>query len=140
MDDKNTVNVEMVRTLATLLNRNGLTEIEYDNGSIRLRVARNGTPVDAPIPAESLTDEESFAAHPGAVVSPMVGVAYMAPEPGAAAFIEVGSTVAQGDTLMLIEAIKTFNPIRAPKAGRVARILVDNGTPVEFGQVLVIIE
>lgn len=140
MDDKNTVNVEMVRTLATLLNRNGLTEIEYDNGSIRLRVARNGAPVDMPIPAESLTDEEGFAAHPGAVVSPMVGVAYMAPEPGAAPFIEVGSTVAQGDTLMLIEAIKTFNPIRAPKAGRVARILVDDGSPVEFGQVLIIIE
>jgi acetyl-CoA carboxylase biotin carboxyl carrier protein len=80
------------------------------------------------------------ASHPGAVTSPMVGMAYLSPEPGQAKFIEVGQTVSEGQTLMLIEAMKTFNPIRAPRGGKVTRILVTDGQPVEFGEALVIVE
>jgi acetyl-CoA carboxylase biotin carboxyl carrier protein len=84
--------------------------------------------------------EPDEASHPGAVVSPMVGVAYLSPEPGAPAFITVGQSVVAGQTLLLIEAMKTFNQIRAPKAGTVARILIANSTPVEYGEVLLILE
>lgn len=144
------IDSELVRSLAHLLDETNLTEIEYDTGSIRIRVARQGQPFavhHAPAPAlpavaaapvaQPAVDDAS---HPGAVTSPMVGVAYLSPEPGAAKFIEPGATVSEGQTLMLIEAMKTFNPIRAPRGGKVTRILITDGQPVEFGEPLVIIE
>ena len=147
------IDSETVRELAHLLDETNLTEIEYDTGSVRIRVARQGVPmavhampgapaiaaapVAQPAAVPAVSDDAS---HPGAVTSPMVGVAYLAPEPGAAKFIEVGASVSEGQTLMLIEAMKTFNPIRAPRGGKIARIIIEDGQPVEFGEPLVIIE
>lgn len=145
------IDSELVRSLAHLLDETNLTEIEYDTGSVRIRVARQGLPMAvhhavpaavpavaaAPVAQQAATDDAS---HPGAVTSPMVGVSYLAPEPGAAKFVEVGQTVSEGQTLMLIEAMKTFNPIRAPRAGKLVRFLVTDGQPVEFGEPLAIIE
>lgn len=145
------IDSELVRSLAHLLDETNLTEIEYDTGSVRIRVARQGVPMAvhaalpaavpavaaAPVAQPAAADDAS---HPGAVTSPMVGVAYLAPEPGAAKFVEVGQTVSEGQTLMLIEAMKTFNPIRAPRSGKVTRFLVTDGQPVEFGEPLAIIE
>ncbi|HME20166.1 MAG TPA: acetyl-CoA carboxylase biotin carboxyl carrier protein subunit [Acetobacteraceae bacterium] len=138
---------DAIRALAAVLNETGLTEIEIAEKDSRIRVVRAAAPAGvaaAPItppaaaaPAVSAPDEAS---HPGAVVSPMVGVAYLAPEPGAPPFVTVGQSVAAGQTLLLIEAMKTFNQIRAPKAGTVARVLVANSTPVEYGEVLLILE
>lgn len=145
------IDSELVRSLAHLLDETNLTEIEYDTGSVRIRVARQGVPVAvhhpvaaAPAVAAAPVAQPAAAAddasHPGAVTSPMVGVAYLAPEPGAAKFIDVGQSVSEGQTLMLIEAMKTFNPIRAPRGGKVTRILITDGQPVEFGEPLIIIE
>ncbi len=142
---------ELVRTLAALLDETNLTEIEYDTGTTRIRVARQGHPVTVHHPAHAAPAAVAHpvaqpaqavddASHPGAVTSPMVGVAYLSPEPGAAKFIDVGAAVSEGQTLMLIEAMKTFNPIRAPRGGKITRILVTDGQPVEFGEPLVIIE
>ncbi|MGE5548028.1 MAG: acetyl-CoA carboxylase biotin carboxyl carrier protein [Solirubrobacterales bacterium] len=144
---------ELVRTLAALLDETNLTEIEYDTGTTRIRVARQGGPVTFhhaapampaqgghPVAQPAMAPHDDAANHPGAVTSPMVGVAYLSPEPGAAKFIDVGATVSEGQTLMLIEAMKTFNPIRAPRGGKVSRILVTDGQPVEFGEPLIIIE
>lgn len=145
------IDSELVRSLAHLLDETNLTEIEYDTGSVRIRVARQGVPMAvhhaipaaqpavaaAPVAQPAAADDAS---HPGAVTSPMVGVAYLAPEPGAAKFVEVGQTVSEGQTLMLIEAMKTFNPIRAPRGGKVTRLIVTDGQPVEFGEPLAIIE
>lgn len=139
---------ELVRKLADLLNETGLSEIEYDTGNLRLRVARQlsavahvAAPVAGPAVGTPAAQAAADAAnHPGAVTSPMVGVAYLAPEPNAAHFIKVGDKISEGQTLCLIEAMKTFNPIRAPKGGTVAQILIGNGQPVEFGEPLVIIE
>jgi acetyl-CoA carboxylase biotin carboxyl carrier protein len=142
-----------VRALATILADTGLTEIEIEGKEGRIRVARAPTPmvaatvqaapvaVPAPVaaPPVPLADED-LARHPGAVVSPMVGVAYLAPEPGANPFIAVGQSVAVGQTLLLIEAMKTFNQIKAPRAGIVTRILVTPGAPVEYGEPLLILE
>lgn len=147
---------EAVRKLAAILVDTGLTEIEIEGKEGRIRVVRAHAPVasqmaaapvavvaapvaaiPAAVPAAGPADE---AAHPGAVLSPMVGVAYLASEPGAPPFVSVGQTVAAGQTLLLIEAMKTFNQIKAPKAGTVARILVANSTPVEYGEVLMILE
>ncbi|WP_430475801.1 acetyl-CoA carboxylase biotin carboxyl carrier protein [Thalassospira lucentensis] len=138
---------DAIRQLAELLDDTNLTEIEVAAGDNRIRVARQGlvaAPVAAPAaaapvaaPAAAPIDAGS---HPGAVKSPMVGVVYFAPEPGAAPFISVGSTVAEGQTLMLIEAMKTFNPIRAPKSGKVAQIVATDGHPVEYDETLIIIE
>ena len=138
---------DAIRALAAVLNETGLTEIEIAEKDSRIRVVRAAAvpvvaaaPVAPPAvaaPAVSVPDEAS---HPGAVVSPMVGVAYLAPEPGAPPFVTVGQSVAAGQTLLLIEAMKTFNQIRAPKAGTVARVLVANSTPVEYGEVLLILE
>jgi acetyl-CoA carboxylase biotin carboxyl carrier protein len=97
-------------------------------------------PVVAAAPLPSAIAQEAEGPHPGAVTSPMVGVAYLAPEPGATPFITVGARVAQGQTLLLIEAMKTFNQIRAPKAGTVTRIMVEAGSPVEYGEPLLVIE
>jgi len=143
-------NDEAVRALAGILNDTGLTEIEIEGKEGRIRVVRAGTvasgaaaavvqvaPVAAPAPAAVVEDD---AHHPGAVASPMVGIAYLAPEPGAAPFVALGQVVAAGATVMLIEAMKTFNQIKAPRGGTVTRILVAAGAPVEFGQPLLILE
>jgi len=142
------IDSESVRALATLLDETNLTEIEYSVGDTRIRVVRNIQAVAfqpapaayAPAAAPQAVAAANEADHPGAVTSPMVGVAYLAPEPGAAKFINPGDVVAEGQTVMLIEAMKTFNPIRAPRGGKVTRMLVSDGQPVEFGEPLLIIE
>jgi acetyl-CoA carboxylase biotin carboxyl carrier protein len=142
-----------IRELAKILRETDLTEIELVEAESRIRVARQisvqaVTQLAAPAavaaaPAAAtaaMPAVEAAGPHPGTVNSPMVGVAYLAPEPGAAPFITVGARVAQGQTLLLIEAMKTFNQIRAPKAGTVTRILVESGSPVEYGEPLLVIE
>jgi acetyl-CoA carboxylase biotin carboxyl carrier protein len=142
---------QLIRDLAELLNKTGLSEIEIEKSGLKVRVARTVTvqaAVAAPAAvaaapaatAASAGKPNDPAKHPGAVKSPMVGTCYRSPEPGAAAFIDVGSRVSQGDTLLIIEAMKTMNQIPAPHAGKVTAILVENGQPVEFGEPLVIIE
>jgi acetyl-CoA carboxylase biotin carboxyl carrier protein len=142
----------LIRELALLLDETNLTEIEIERAGVRLRVARNVTiaahvpaagapavPVAAPV-AAAVAAANDLAKHPGVVPSPMVGTAYWAPEPGAKPFIEVGSKVSAGQTLLIIEAMKTMNQIPSPRAGTVTQILVEDGQPVEFGEPLVIIE
>jgi acetyl-CoA carboxylase biotin carboxyl carrier protein len=148
---KTPIDSELIRSLATLLDDTHLTEIEYEAGGLRIRVARNAqqavsfaspgaAPAGAPEAAASASSPpEDPANHPGAVKSPMVGVAYLSPEPEAARFINVGDTVVEGQTLLLIEAMKTFNTIRATRNGRIEAILVESGQPVEFGEPLLII-
>jgi acetyl-CoA carboxylase biotin carboxyl carrier protein len=141
---------ELIRNLAKLLNETGLTEIELERDGLRVRVARSrevaqivsapATVVAAPISAAAVAAPADASKHPGAVTSPMVGTAYMGPAPGAKPFIEVGSKVAAGETLMIVEAMKTMNQIPAPRAGTVTRILVEDGKPVEYGEPLLIIE
>ncbi|MEW5961925.1 MAG: acetyl-CoA carboxylase biotin carboxyl carrier protein [Pseudomonadota bacterium] len=153
--DKASPEHALIRELAELLNDTGLSEIEIEKSGLRVRVARQlsmtAAPVAMPVAAAQAPAGVAPAAaapaaaadpakHPGAVKSPMVGTAYRAPEPGAAPFIEVGTRVAQGDPLLIIEAMKTMNQIPAPKAGTVTAILFENGQPVEFGEPLVIIE
>lgn len=146
---------QMIRELAELLNDTGLTEIEIEKSGLKVRVAKKVSiaatapqtyiappPPSAP-PAESKPQAPApgdFSKHPGAVKSPMVGTAYRSPEPGAATFCEVGARVEQGDTLLIIEAMKTMNQILAPRAGTVTAILVENAQPVEYGEPLIIIE
>jgi acetyl-CoA carboxylase biotin carboxyl carrier protein len=142
----------LIRELALLLDETSLSEIEIERAGLRLRVARNisvatSVPVAvaapaaaAPVAAGSAAALTDFAKHPGVVPSPMVGTAYWAPEPGAKPFIEVGSQVTAGQTLLIIEAMKTMNQIPSPRAGTVTQILVEDGQPVEFGEPLVIIE
>ena len=143
------VNHELIHELTKLLDETGLTEIEIEQDGQRVRVARGGAP--APVYAaprelppqtvgESVSAPLDAAKHPGVVISPMVGTAYIAAEPGAKPFIEVGSKVKAGDTLLIIEAMKTMNQIPAPRAGTVIQILFEDGQPVEFGEALVIIE
>jgi|SRR5579884_2467392 len=147
---------ELIKELSQLLEEMGLTEIEVEQEGTRVRVARGmlaGVTAAAPFasmhsvaqpaaaaPAETPAAPLDPAKHPGLVVSPMVGTAYVAPEPGAKPFIEIGSKVKAGDTLLIIEAMKTMNQILAPRAGTVIQILFENGQPVEFGEPLVIIE
>lgn len=140
---------QVIRELADLLNETGLSEIEIEKSGLRVRVVRQITmTAAAPIAMEASRAANSpppvegsdAARHPGALKSPMVGTAYRSPEPGAPAFVEVGSRVNQGDTVLIIEAMKTMNSIPAQKAGTVAAILFENGQPVEFGEPLVIIE
>lgn len=146
---------EALRILAELLDKTGLTEIELEEGDRKLRLAKTAAPVTmmaaAPAAAASPVAVVSPAAapaaaaadpakHPGVVKSPMVGVAYLSAEPGAAPYVSVGATVAAGATLLLIEAMKTFNQIKAPKAGTVTQILVSPGAPVEYDEPLIIIE
>lgn len=141
----------LVRRLARLLDETGLTELEYSTDSWRIRVARHpgavqgvqpvSTAAAEPAPApEAAAEAAPDASHPGAVVSPMVGTVYLAPEPGAAPFVQVGDQVEQGATLLIVEAMKVMNPVIAPRAGRVARVLVENGAPVEYGAALMILE
>jgi acetyl-CoA carboxylase biotin carboxyl carrier protein len=141
------VDHELIKELTQLLDDTGLTEIEIEQDGRRIRVARQSgvvaaapvlaTPLAQPVPAAVAADP---AKHPGLVVSPMVGTAYAAAEPGARPFIEVGSKVKAGDTLLIIEAMKTMNQIPAPRSGTVVQILFEDGQPVEFGEPLVIIE
>jgi acetyl-CoA carboxylase biotin carboxyl carrier protein len=145
---------ELIRELAMLLDETNLTEIEIERAGLRLRVARNISiaaaapmayqsapvaPAAAPA-AATAAPAADISKHPGAVPSPMVGTAYLASEPGAKPFIDVGSKVKVGDTLIIIEAMKTMNQIPSTRAGTVTQILVEDGQPVEFGEPLVIIE
>ena len=137
---------ELIRELAKLLDETGLTEIEIERAGLRVRVGRGA--VAAPVmtmpgsggglPVAALPADP--AKHPGAVTSPMVGTAYMGPAPGAKPFVDVGSKVAVGDPLLIIEAMKTMNQIPAPRAGTVTKVLIEDGQPVEFGEPLMIIE
>ena len=144
---------DAIRALAAVLAETGLSEIEIADKDSRIRVVRAPTAAPAAMPsavltiaqaaapaAAHVTAEAEAAAHPGAVTSPMVGVAYLSPEPGSPPFVTIGQTVAAGQTLLLIEAMKTFNQIKAPKAGTLARVLVANGAAVEYGEVLMILE
>jgi acetyl-CoA carboxylase biotin carboxyl carrier protein len=137
---------DLVRRLAALLEETGLTEIEYCAGEQRVRVSRAATGVlsaAAPAGAVSTPVAESDTAatsHPGAVTAPMVGTVYLAPEPGADPFVRVGDQVTEGQTLVLIEAMKTYNPVRAPRGGKVTQIMVADSAPVEYGQDLIIVE
>jgi acetyl-CoA carboxylase biotin carboxyl carrier protein len=139
----------LIRELALLLDETSLTEIEIERAGLRVRVARNIS-IAAAMPANFQPAASASAAasaapaaiadHPGVVPSPMVGTAYWSPEPGAKPFIEVGSKVSAGQTLLIIEAMKTMNQIPSPRAGTVTQLLVEDGQPVEFGEPLVIIE
>ena len=143
---------ELIRELATLLDQTNLTEIEVEREGLRVRVARSVTvTAAAPVLQASSASHAAPAAaaaapiadlskHPGIVPSPMVGTAYVASEPGARPFVDVGSRVSAGDTLLIIEAMKTMNQIPAPRAGTVTQILFEDGQPVEFGEPLMIIE
>ncbi|HVW75101.1 MAG TPA: acetyl-CoA carboxylase biotin carboxyl carrier protein [Rhizomicrobium sp.] len=145
------VDAAAVRELAKLLKETGLTEIEIEHQGARIRVSRSGgvaavaapaTVTAAPVataPAPAVAQPSSSGPPAGAVPSPMVGTVYVAPEPGKPPFIAVGKTVKEGDTLFIVEAMKTMNAITAPKAGTVKEISVTDGTPVEFGQTLCVI-
>lgn len=138
------IDAAAVRELAQLLKETGLTEIEIEHQGARIRVSRSGTApmvaAQAPAPAAAAPVGALSAGPPaGAVPSPMVGTAYASPEPGKPPFISVGKTVKEGDTLFIIEAMKTMNAIAAPKGGTVTEIHVADGTPVEFGQTLCVI-
>ncbi len=139
-----------IRALAEILADTGLTEIEVSDGDSRIRIARMPAAASVaaspalPLPAASAPSVPPppivDADHPGAVTSPMVGVAYLAAEPGTAPFVTPGQAVAAGQTLLLIEAMKTFNQIKAPRSGTVSRVLVASGQPVEYGEVLLVLE
>jgi acetyl-CoA carboxylase biotin carboxyl carrier protein len=147
---KSTVDKDLIRELSALLDETGLNEIEIEQSGLRVRVVRGqvAAPVAAPMAAAPLvapagitsTAAPDPAKHPGVVASPMVGTAYLAPEPGARPFVEVGSKVLAGQTLLIIEAMKTMNQIPAPRAGTVIQILIEDGRPVEFGEPMIIIE
>jgi acetyl-CoA carboxylase biotin carboxyl carrier protein len=149
------VDADAIRELAQLLDETGLSEIEVEDAGQRLRVARTlmaagaagaagaamaaspSAPADSQAqPAGAPADSD----HPGAITSPMVGTAYLAPEPGAAAFVKPGDQISEGQTLLIVEAMKVMNPIRAPKDGTISRVLIENGSPVEFGQLLMILD
>jgi len=148
---------KLVRELAQILNETDLTEIELEKGSLKIRVAKGGgqvvqtvaspapieatpAPISQPVAAPTAKTEKADAgAHPGAVKSPMVGTVYTRPSPDAEAFVKVGDKVKEGDTIVLIEAMKTFNPITAPKSGKIEEVLVEDSQPVEFGEALFII-
>lgn len=148
---KGGIDAAAIRELAVLLDETGLTEIEIEHGGARIRVSRHAThtyahaPSSVATPASAATAPETpaAAAHKGppagAVPSPMVGTVYVAPEPGKPPFVKVGDTVKEGDTLFIIEAMKTMNPIAAPRSGKIAEICVHDAQPVEFGQSLVVI-
>lgn len=150
------VDPELVNQLATLLDATNLTEIEVQDGDRRIRVVRNATvyaqpqtipvapmqqaPMNAAPAAPAVAPVAEAANHPGTVYSPMVGTAYLAPEPDASNFVHVGDKVEKGATLLIVEAMKVMNPIVAPKSGIVSSIMVENAQPVEFDQPLVVIE
>ncbi len=151
--DKPAIDHDLIRDLARLLEETGLTEIEFERDGQRVRVARHVQAVFAPAPPRLAPSAEAPAPafeadtaaidpakHPGAVTSPMVGTAYVGPAPSARPFVEVGSRVRAGDTLLIIEAMKTMNQIPSPRSGTVIQILIEDGQPVEFGEPLMIIE
>ena len=154
MSKKNAIDQEMIRQLAELLKETELSEIEIEQDDLRIRIARHAAPrmveVAAATPAPAAAPLQPVAApaaapaadesHPGAVTSPMVGTAYLSPAPGADAFVKVGDTVKVGQTVMIVEAMKTMNQIAATRAGTVTRILVEDAQPVEYGEPLLIIE
>lgn len=148
------VDLDLIEKLADLMEDKGLTEVELEEDDSKIRVKRgpDGGFVAAPMPAAAPSapaaapgapadaPAQDMSKHPGAVTSPMVGSIYLAPQPGAARFISQGATVTEGDTLLIIEAMKVMNQIPAPKSGTVTQILVEDGQPVEFGEALVVIE
>jgi len=157
------VDQDLIRTIAELLNKENLAEIEIEQDDFRVRVTRSfakevvqvaapayaPAPMAAPAPAASVPagsvpaaapSVEDLASNPGTLTSPMVGTAYRAPEPSAAPFVEIGSKVSEGQTVVIIEAMKTMNQIPAHRSGTVTRILVDDAQPVEYGQPLIVIE
>ncbi|MDR9774528.1 acetyl-CoA carboxylase biotin carboxyl carrier protein [Rhizobium hidalgonense] len=155
VEKKSGIDQALIRDLANILNETDLTEIEVEQDDLRIRVSRAGTQqyVQAPIAAPAYAAPAAAPAAAGAapaaaparnpantVNAPMVGTVYMAPAPGARPFIEIGATVKEGQTLIIIEAMKTMNQIPSPKSGKVTEILVDDGHPVEYGQALVVIE
>ena len=149
-------NTALVKALADILDDAGLAELEYETDDVAIRLSRvsGAAPVAAVAPvaahapaalpaapaAPTADSAADLSTHPGAVTSPMVGTAYISPEPGAAAFVEEGSAVKKGQTLLIVEAMKVMNPITAPTDGTVSKILVKNAQPIEFGEVLVVIE
>jgi acetyl-CoA carboxylase biotin carboxyl carrier protein len=150
---KRNVDEALIRRLAGLLDEIGLTEIEYSERGWSVRVSKaakgaiaapaaagGASGAAAEAPGAGGEDPDAAASHPGAVTSPMVGTVYVAPEPGAGAYVKTDDMVSEGQTLFLIEAMKTMNPIRAPHSGKVTRIFVKNATPVEYGEVLLILE
>ncbi|MCZ6509703.1 MAG: acetyl-CoA carboxylase biotin carboxyl carrier protein [Alphaproteobacteria bacterium] len=151
MDDKFDVDADLVRKLAELLAETGLGEIEYEDAGKRIRVAMPGAapanvstaPITVPAASEgNATDSQSpdVMNHPGAVTSPMVGTIYMSPAPGEPPFVRPGETVDEGQTILVVEAMKTFNEIAAPCSGKLSRIIVADGQPVEYGEILALIE
>ena len=150
------IDARAIRDLARLLDETGLSEIEVEQGGKRIKVARQLTlqasaiapqaattlraPVAPPTETVSPGPAADLSKHPGAVTSPMVGTAFLAPEPNSEPFVKAGDMVTKGQTLLIIDAMKTMNPIPSPKAGKVIEVLVSNGSPVEFGQALIIIE
>jgi acetyl-CoA carboxylase biotin carboxyl carrier protein len=150
------IDPEMIRELAALLHESDLTEIEVELDDLRVRVARTltamtaatmpvavaaGAAAAAPVTGSAAGETPAeLAKHPGAVLSPMVGTAYLAPEPGAKPFVEVGAQVRQGQTVLIVEAMKTMNAIPAPKGGTVRQVLVEDGQPVEYGEPLLVID
>lgn len=146
------IDLDDVAKLAELLQRTGLSEIEIAQGEMRIRVARqiHGTvevaaaaptsAVTAPLSALEVAAAGPDAGHPGVITSPMVGTAYLSSEPGSAPFVAAGQEVREGATLLIIEAMKVMNQIRAPRAGRITRIFIENAVPVEFGEPLLILE
>jgi acetyl-CoA carboxylase biotin carboxyl carrier protein len=153
------IDAKAIRQLAELLEETGLTEIEVAEGDQMIRVNKGGVvmpgahghhhaPANLNMPSDPAQPQQANTTppgtitgdHPGAVTSPMVGTVYLSPEPGASVFVKKGDTVAQGDTLLIIEAMKVMNPIKASKGGVVTQILAQNGKPVEFGDVLMVIE
>ena len=162
MIKKKQVDQGLIKSLASILNETDLSEIEIEQEGMRLRICRNCAPqnfvmpsgmapMPAPIAAESPAPaavtpaptpaaKEEATTNLNAVTSPMVGTAYRAPEPGAAPFVEVGATVTEGQTLLIVEAMKTMNNIPSPRAGKVTAILIDDGQPVEYGEPLIVID
>ncbi len=149
-EQKPAIDHDLIRELAKLLDETGLTEIEFESAGVRVRVGRGAVAASAAqsiapqlpvaLPAPIATTVADLSKHPGAVNSPMVGTAYVGPEPGAPPFVDVGSKVVAGETLLIIEAMKTMNQIPAPRAGTVTQILIEDGQPVEFGEPLMIVE
>ena len=146
---KSAIDHDLIRELAKLLEETGLTEIEFEREGQRVRVARRARRPAAAASAAAVASPAAIAAdegaadltgHPGLVTSPMVGIAYLGPEPGARAYVDIGSRVRAGETLLIVEAMKTMNHIPAPRAGTLTQILIEDGQPVEFGEPLMIVE
>jgi acetyl-CoA carboxylase biotin carboxyl carrier protein len=154
MTKPNDIDADLVKKLAGLLDETKLTEIEYAWGEFRLKVTRQPAavhgyaPAGGPIPFTAVTDaappgavaDSDLAHHPGAVKSPMVGTVYLCPQPGEPPFVRVGDMVTMGQTLLIIEAMKVMNQIRAPKSGKLSRILVEDSGPVEYGHVVMVLD